>query len=83
MSMRPSIPDARTLQNPRLLPGITKKGNHRPGWGFGREGPGSMSIGLFSSVRHWCGLSGMVFEHWGLEASGCTHAMCGLPGGAR
>ena len=27
--------------------GITKKGNHRPGWGFGREGPGSMSISLF------------------------------------
>ena len=26
---------------------ITKKGNHRPGWGFGREGPGSMSISLF------------------------------------
>lgn len=27
--------------------GITKKGNHRPGWGFGREGPGLMSISLF------------------------------------
>jgi len=38
--MQPSIPDVRTLQNPRLLPGITKKGNHRPGWGFGKEGLG-------------------------------------------
>ena len=40
MSMQPSIPDVRTLQNPRLPPGIARKGNRRPGWGFGMEGPG-------------------------------------------